>query len=181
MQKNKISSGFPVRMWDNFMKKALAGTPVRDFTRPAGIVGPLAIDVSTGLLAGPTTPPEKIINEIFIEGTQPTAMSNPYPVVYICPDSNLLATDFCPTPVQFFYSSQEEIPTQYCTIHNSPITNPGNGQNNSGNQNDLDPNQENENNTVEPNKPDNEINTHKNNKNNQTFDPPNISENNSEG
>lgn len=170
MEKNKISSGLPARMWAKFMKQALSGVPTNDFPCPSGIIGPLAIDVSTGLLANPDTPPENIIYEIFIEGTQPTTMSNPYPTAYICPDSGALATDFCPAPEKKYYNTQEEIPIQYCTIHNTPINDPAIEQNN----NDLDENQpKNEDNnsrsSEHQNKKDKPVQTEQSNKNNISF------------
>jgi penicillin-binding protein 1A len=133
MQKNRVSSGFPARMWARYMKQALAGIPAKDFPQPSGVVGPLAIDLNTGLLAGPDTPPESIVYEVFIEGTQPTTMSSYYQGTYICPDSGLLATDFCPNPVKIPYTNPEEIPTGYCTIHKAPINDPGVGQDDNNN------------------------------------------------
>jgi penicillin-binding protein 1A len=44
--------------------------------KPEGIVGPLAIDRTTGLLAGPDCPPDSIIYEEYIKGTEPQEVCN---------------------------------------------------------------------------------------------------------
>jgi penicillin-binding protein 1A len=55
-------------LWINFMTKALAGRPVRDFSQPPGIVV-VQIDPATGLLPAPGS---EGTNEFFIDGTAPT-------------------------------------------------------------------------------------------------------------
>ena len=40
------------RTWRAYMTEVLPGTPVEEFSRPGGIVGPLAIDVTNGKLVG---------------------------------------------------------------------------------------------------------------------------------
>jgi penicillin-binding protein 1B len=56
-------------IWANFMKKALAGTPVRDFSKPGQTVE-RDIDPTTGKLAGWDCIYR--VREIFIKGTEPT-------------------------------------------------------------------------------------------------------------
>jgi len=72
-------------IWANFMKNALSGEPVQEFTVPEGIVR-LPIDPVTGLLAadGPTTilgllqhTEAPKMYEYFIEGTQPAEYAKP--------------------------------------------------------------------------------------------------------
>src|SRR5262249_13915336 len=48
--------------------KALEGTPESSFSYPGGI-SLVAVDRRTGLKAGPSCPPEQIIQEAFLEGT----------------------------------------------------------------------------------------------------------------
>jgi len=50
------------------MKKSLAGTPVRNFTVPEGMVF-AKIDAQTGYLALPSCP--KIVLQVFKKGTEP--------------------------------------------------------------------------------------------------------------
>jgi len=59
-------------IWTDFMTRALAGQPIRDFAQPPGVVVQ-RIDKATGLLP----PPGKEIgadsfDEVFLEGTAPT-------------------------------------------------------------------------------------------------------------
>jgi penicillin-binding protein 1A len=70
--------------WLYFMQKVTAGTPIKNFTIPEGIVF-VKVDAETGLLPGPST--KKSIFETFKEGTAPTATSK---------------GDSVPTPERFF-------------------------------------------------------------------------------
>jgi len=62
--------GLAAPIFAGFMKKALAGTPPHDFTRPAGIIE-AEICTESGLLATRWCPPETVRRELFIQGTQP--------------------------------------------------------------------------------------------------------------
>ena len=72
-------------IWVDFMKKAHENMEKRDFERPQGIVE-ARIDPVTGLLAYEGA--EEVIDEIFIEGTEPTETAVPPDLV--SPDSFLL-------------------------------------------------------------------------------------------
>jgi penicillin-binding protein 1A len=54
-------------LWIDFMVKAMAGRPVRDFAQPPGVVV-VQIDPATGLLAASGT---ESVNEVFVDGTAP--------------------------------------------------------------------------------------------------------------
>ncbi len=56
-------------IWSRFMRSALAGKPVMEFTKPDTVVS-VAIDPATGCLATPDCPDKR--QEFYIEGTQPT-------------------------------------------------------------------------------------------------------------
>ena len=60
-------------IWLKFMQKAVAGTPIKSFPIPEGIVF-TKIDKITGAAATPST--EKVIFEVFKEGTAPTDSTN---------------------------------------------------------------------------------------------------------
>jgi penicillin-binding protein 1A len=62
-------------IWIDFMTKALAGRPVRDFAQPPGVVVQ-RIDKATGLLPAPGREmgPDSM-DEIFLEGTAPTEVA----------------------------------------------------------------------------------------------------------
>ncbi len=57
-------------IWERFMRSALAGSQVADFTRPDSVVS-VQIDPTTGCLAAPDCPKKQ--EEFFIAGTAPTA------------------------------------------------------------------------------------------------------------
>ena len=57
-------------IWIDFMTKALAGRPTKDFTPPPGVVIQ-RIDKATGLLARPGVE-DGTMDEVFVEGTAPT-------------------------------------------------------------------------------------------------------------
>jgi penicillin-binding protein 1C len=64
-----ISGAAPI--WHEVMDRALAGTPVREFTVPPGVVQ-ARICADSGLLATPLCPPDHQRMEYFIEGHAPT-------------------------------------------------------------------------------------------------------------
>jgi hypothetical protein len=73
-----IGSAKAAEIWASFMKQALAGHPVEDFKLPqSGLVGPLAIDRSNGLLVpqGCQLPPTAVTQEYFIEASAPQAIT----------------------------------------------------------------------------------------------------------
>ena len=61
--------------WVAFMKVAHEGRPRSDFPRPSGIVE-VQIDTHSGKLAYPGD--EDVLNEVFLSGTQPTDVSEPF-------------------------------------------------------------------------------------------------------
>lgn len=73
----------PAVIWHDFMIEASAKYPVRDFSRPSGIVTSL-VSNKDGLLVNDSKNKETY-NEIFIEGTQPTKLS---PLVEAKKDKN---------------------------------------------------------------------------------------------
>jgi penicillin-binding protein 1A len=62
--------------WMAFMKAANEGRPRVDFSRPPG-VSTVTIDQRTGALPYPDDP--DVLDEVFLEGTEPTATSEPPP------------------------------------------------------------------------------------------------------
>ena len=72
-------------LWLNFMVKAMAGRPVRDFSQPPGVVV-AQIDPATGLLPAPGADG---VSEVFLDGTAPTESAAP-PGEQANPDQMLL-------------------------------------------------------------------------------------------
>jgi penicillin-binding protein 1A len=68
MGKHFTAAGKVVPWWTEFMKKALAGTPARNFNVPDGIIF-AKIDSQTGYLALPSCP--KVVLQAFKKGTEP--------------------------------------------------------------------------------------------------------------
>jgi membrane carboxypeptidase/penicillin-binding protein len=57
-------------VWTNFMRRALAGRPNAPFAVPPGVVS-VAIDRDTGQRAAPGCPPERVMQESFLENFEP--------------------------------------------------------------------------------------------------------------
>jgi penicillin-binding protein 1A len=62
-----------VPIWTDFMVKATAGRPTKDFAQPPGVVVQ-RIDKATGLLAAPGQE-QGTLDEVFVEGTAPTTQA----------------------------------------------------------------------------------------------------------
>jgi penicillin-binding protein 1A len=71
--KSETGSRAASPIWVSYMQKAVAGTPVKNFPIPTGIVF-AKINPKTGLLASPGS--KDIVFECFKEGTQPTQYSS---------------------------------------------------------------------------------------------------------
>jgi len=67
---NESGARAALPIWMEFMKNALVGKPIGNFSIPPGIVF-RRIDRRTGLLATPLCPPQDIILEAYREGTEP--------------------------------------------------------------------------------------------------------------
>ncbi len=65
-----VSSSRSAQIWGTFMKKALAGTPVTDFTPPAGVATNIEVCGESGELATPNC--IDIQYETFLSGMEPT-------------------------------------------------------------------------------------------------------------
>lgn len=65
-------------IWRQIIEQASAalGYPPLDFPRPPGIVTVPDVSITSGMLAGPNTPPYDIQSADFIEGTQPTQVGS---------------------------------------------------------------------------------------------------------
>lgn len=73
-----FGSALPAQIWREFMLAALSGKPVQRFDEdgpPPGIVGPMLVDLTTGLLVpeGCRLPQDQVRSEIFVWGSEPKA------------------------------------------------------------------------------------------------------------
>ncbi|HAG51449.1 MAG TPA: hypothetical protein DCL42_08940, partial [Deltaproteobacteria bacterium] len=88
-------------IWLKFMQKSIAETPIKNFQTPEGVVF-AKIDKLTGMPA--TNATERVLFEVFKEGTAPTA------------SANLTGDDNVPVSERFFEmdknsaSSEERLP-----------------------------------------------------------------------
>lgn len=127
-----ISSSYPARIFGTYMKQAVAGTPVHNFERPSGIVGPIEICTVSG--ENPTNKcyaAGTVVGEYFIAGTEPIgtcAYHDNAESVEICTESGLLANDSCPETKTLYRFPKEdgtyegdEFPTEPCNIHKDSI------------------------------------------------------------
>ncbi|MDQ7843860.1 MAG: penicillin-binding protein 1A [Armatimonadota bacterium] len=64
-----VGGTVPARIWREFMRAALEGTPPEDWVRPEGVVE-VTVCAPSGLLATPACPHPR--RELFIRGTEPT-------------------------------------------------------------------------------------------------------------
>ncbi|MGI6574621.1 MAG: transglycosylase domain-containing protein [bacterium] len=125
MERNRIGSALPAQIWGAYMKEVVKDIPVSDFTRPSNIVGPIHVCTKSGLLPSEICPPEHIKGEIFIGGTEPQSTCNIHEKVFICRDTGLLATNYCPHREAHVFIRQpdgtlEDAPTEYCQLHTTP-------------------------------------------------------------
>jgi len=86
-------------IWKKVMQDALRHTPSRDIRRPGGIVY-ASVDAKSGKLPSELTPAEFIISDMFARGTVPSEVSDVWIQADVCPDSNMLPSNFCPQTVQ---------------------------------------------------------------------------------
>ncbi|SHE33513.1 transglycosylase domain-containing protein [Desulforamulus putei] len=86
---------YPAMIWREIMSKALSDVPIRQFSRPAGIVT-ATVDSKSGLLPGPNTPSDHMVTDLFAEGTVPKEVDNLHQVMEICATTGELPNDYCP-------------------------------------------------------------------------------------
>lgn len=73
---------FAAPIWQDLMKRAVAGTPVRNFPQPKGLVW-AKVSNESGLLPSPLTPPDHVKGAWFVDGTQPDKVGNEYVAVTV--------------------------------------------------------------------------------------------------
>ncbi len=123
---------YPALIWKQVMTASLKDVPVKAFTMPSGLTS-VQIDTKSGLLPSSLTPTDYIKSELFNGNNVPTAISDVWEMVKICPDSGKLATDYCPNAVTRVRlknngaSSQTAdyllyTPTITCPLHTTPLT-----------------------------------------------------------
>jgi len=131
-----FGSTYPAWIWQEIMSKALSGVPVKDFSRPDGLVT-ATVDSKSGLLPGPNTPSDSLVTDLFVEGTVPAETDNVHVFVEVCAASGQLPSEYCPDRViksliKLPYSVPSSVedfnqraPTESCTIHGpGTLTNP---------------------------------------------------------
>ncbi len=131
-------------IWHNFMERALANTPPRDFPTPPGLVT-AEICARSGMAPTELCPERR--TEIFVDGTVPTEPDNIYQRIAIDRLSGQRATGFCPPELleeRVFEVYPEEYrewaeragipqpPAEECQLHTYPakveLTSPSMGQ-----------------------------------------------------
>jgi 1A family penicillin-binding protein len=121
-------------IWHDFMERALANVPARDFPRPAGIVE-IEICADSGTIPSEACPQRRI--EIFAEGQGPLGPEHDFhQMVAIDTSTGQLATEFCPPelverrPMEVYPPEALEwarannrpiAPTEPCSVHTGPV------------------------------------------------------------
>lgn len=154
----------PALIWKQVMEYAHKNLPTQDFIKPDKIVGPIEVCSVSGKLPTELCANDprgsKVISEIFIKGTEPTDFCNTHVKKEICAESNLLATEYCPSSSvktkimiqreepfipakdgRFPLDAPYEVPHKYCNIH-GPITEPINNQDSNNLYENIDIDQE---------------------------------------
>ncbi len=131
----------PALIWKQVMETAHKGLPVKDFSRPSNIIGPIKVCSVSGKLPTELCDHDprgsKVVTEYFIKGTEPTEYCDVHVQKDICIESNLLTSEFCPessVETRVFIQRKEpfipskdgripldasyEVPKEYCDIHN---------------------------------------------------------------
>ncbi|MEG6617068.1 PBP1A family penicillin-binding protein [Peptococcaceae bacterium 1198_IL3148] len=115
-------------IWKETMQAATAGLPKNDFVKPSGLVR-ATVDSKSGLLPGPHTPEDHMVNDYFVQGTVPTGTDNTHVLMEVCATTGQLPSDYCPdrimkTVVKLPYDVPEHVadyglraPTKICDVH----------------------------------------------------------------
>ena len=89
----------PALIWKQVMETAHKGLPVKDFSRPSNIIGPIKVCSVSGKLPTELCDHDprgsKVVTEYFIKGTEPTEYCDVHVQKDICIESNLLTSEFC--------------------------------------------------------------------------------------
>ncbi len=110
---------FPALIWKAVMQKATEGLPVKQFSRPSGIVTQ-AICLKSGKLPNAFCPEDDQLKEIFVRGSMPKDTCDLHVQVEICEETKLLAGPYCPNKVKTVFVNNDpkiKIPTEVCDKH----------------------------------------------------------------
>jgi penicillin-binding protein 1A len=117
---NMYGGTVPATIWRAIMREAMKDRPAGEFTHPSGIVQVTVCGVS-GLLPSPSCPQNLLVTDFVTREAAPTRTCDQLHTTYaICPESGLLATQYCPAPVRKLFLRGDTPPTDYCTIHTGP-------------------------------------------------------------
>ncbi|MBI5652442.1 MAG: PBP1A family penicillin-binding protein [Chloroflexi bacterium] len=81
-------------LWHNFIERALAGTPQKDFPIPPGMVR-IEVCVESGLIPTEHCPPDHRAQEIFLAENAPVQQDNVWQKIKIDRTNGLLGTELC--------------------------------------------------------------------------------------
>ncbi|MCL1816504.1 MAG: hypothetical protein FWG43_02745, partial [Clostridiales bacterium] len=133
----RVYGGGPTaKLWKVVMTACHEGLEVKQFAKPAGLVG-VTIDTKSGTKPSSLTPSNFIGSEIYDSRYVPTEVSDIWKVVEICADSERKAGEYCPnktTTVKMVIDDLSEgqerstrvadygwyAPQSYCSIHTTP-------------------------------------------------------------
>jgi 1A family penicillin-binding protein len=134
--KGVSGAGGAAPIWHNFMERALADQPAREFPRPDGI-DTFEISADAGSLPSAACPPDRRRQEIFAAGQGPLGPEYDFhQLVRIDTSTNARATEYCPAEVveeRYYFvlpgeegqrwAQQQGIPqppAELCPVHTGP-------------------------------------------------------------
>jgi 1A family penicillin-binding protein len=112
MRRDAVVTAAPI--WNQFMREALAGTPIEQFNRPDGIRN-ITVDAVSGLLPTQYTP--QTVSEVFADYNAPTQYDNVHVPVEVDSLTGLPATDSTPPErrvvevYKVFHSERPNVPS----------------------------------------------------------------------
>jgi membrane peptidoglycan carboxypeptidase len=95
--RDTLSLGSSAPLWSRILTEVSKGTPIADFKRPKGIVE-MKVDAISGMKPGPFT--TRTVNEIFIDGTEPTQTDDLRRTIDIDTASGLRWQEGCVGPMK---------------------------------------------------------------------------------
>ncbi|WP_027340193.1 transglycosylase domain-containing protein [Halonatronum saccharophilum] len=93
-----VSSGTAARLWGDYMREVVRGRPVNDFERPNNIVRQ-EVSTRSGKLPNPYTPQNRISEELYIRGSEPTELDDYFKEtasMEVDKETGMIATEYCP-------------------------------------------------------------------------------------
>jgi len=118
-------------LWRTIMEKIHKDLPYKDFEMPDSVTRTTICGSCGGYVSDLCSAAGDAQTEYFDESSITNKPCTCHTTASICPESGLLANEYCPNPVTRVFTSGhgEKAPTEYCNIHNAStvVTTPDDG------------------------------------------------------